>query len=66
MNLSGGNKQVDINQSGSASHMANVTLSGQPTNLNLTQQGSTQQFYSIQFNCATAGGCAAISVTQGK
>lgn len=66
VNLSGGNKTVDITQQGSASHMASVTLSGQPTSLNLTQSGSTQQFYSITHNCATAGGCSAITVTQGN
>jgi hypothetical protein len=64
--LSGGNKNVDILQQGSAGHMAKVELSGNPTNLNLTQSGSTQQFYSIQHTCATAGGCAAITVTQGQ
>jgi hypothetical protein len=64
--LSGGNKNVDILQQGSANHMAKVDLSGNPTSLNLTQQGTTQQFYSIQHTCATAGGCAAITVTQGQ
>jgi hypothetical protein len=64
--VSGGNKTVDITQQGSATHMASVTLSGNPTNLNLTQSGTTQQYYSITHNCATAGGCAAITVTQGQ
>lgn len=66
VSLSGGSKTVGINQSGTASHMANIALSGQPTSLNLTQAGSTQQFYSITHNCATAGGCSAITVTQGQ
>lgn len=66
VNLTGGNKTVNINQSGAASHMASVNLSGQSTSLSLTQSGSTQQFYSITHNCATAGGCAAITVTQGQ
>lgn len=66
VNLSGGSKTVNISQSGSAGHMASVTLSGQPTSLTLTQSGGTQQFYSITHNCATAGGCAAITVTQGQ
>lgn len=66
VNLAGGNKNVNILQEGSAAHMANITLSGAPTSLSLTQSGSTQQFYSIQHNCATAGGCAAITVTQGQ
>ncbi len=67
VNLSGGNKTVDILQQGSAGHMASVTLTGvQPASLTLVQAGSTQQFYSITSNCATQGGCAPISVTQGK
>ena len=66
VNLSGGNKNVDILQQGSASHMARIGLSGLPTELSLTQSGGTQNFYSINFNCATAGGCAKITVTQGQ
>jgi hypothetical protein len=65
--LSGSNKSVDILQQGSASHMATVTLTGpQPASLSLTQSGSTQQFYSIQSNCVTAGGCPKITVNQGQ
>ena len=67
VNLSGGNKTVDILQQGSAGHMASVTLTGpQPSSLNLVQAGSTQQYYSITNNCTTAGGCAPITVTQGR
>lgn len=66
INLTGGNKNIDVTQTGSGSHMANVTLSGNPVDLSLTQGGSAQQFYSINYNCATAGGCAKITVTQGQ
>lgn len=66
VNLSGGSKTVDVLQQGSANHMASIFLSGAPTTLSLTQSGSTQQFYSINHTCATAGGCAAITVTQGN
>lgn len=66
INVTGGNKTVDITQQGSGSHMANVTLSGNQTGLSLTQSGSTQQFYSINHNCSTSGGCGTISVTQGQ
>jgi len=67
VSVSGGNKEVDILQQGSASHMANVTLTGpQPASIGLTQSGSTQQFYTINYNCATAGGCAKITVNQGQ
>jgi hypothetical protein len=64
--LTGGSKTVDIIQEGTGSHMTNINLSGNPTGLSLTQSGSTQQFYSITHNCATAGGCSAITVTQGN
>lgn len=66
VNLSGGNKSVDITQTGSAAHMASVSLTGYSQGLTLSQTGSTQQFYSITSNCATAGGCAAITVRQGN
>jgi hypothetical protein len=66
VNLRGGNKIVDITQRGSGNHMTSTTLTGLPTELSLTQSGATQQFYSINFNCATAGGCPKITVTQGQ
>jgi hypothetical protein len=65
LNLSGGNKTVDITQQGSANHMADITLSGAGArSLNLNQQGSTQQFYSINSSCASS--CQAITVIQGQ
>ena len=66
VNLSGGNKNVDILQQGSGNHQAKVGLTGLPVDLSLSQTGSTQQSYSINFNCATAGGCQKISVSQGQ
>jgi F5/8 type C domain len=64
--LSGGNKNVDITQQGAVGHMAKVTLSGTGTDLSLTQSGNTQNYYSITHNCTTVGGCAPITVTQGR
>lgn len=64
--VSGEPKTVDITQQGSAAHMASINLSGNSTGITLEQTGSEQQFYSIMFNCATAGGCAPISVQQGQ
>ena len=64
--LAGGNKHVDITQQGNGNHMAKVGLTGMPTDLSLTQSGNTQQSYSINFNCATSGGCPKITVTQGQ
>ena len=64
--LSGGSKSVDVTQQGSGNHQASITLTGQPVSLGLTQSGSTSQYYSVNFNCATPGGCAAISVQQSQ
>lgn len=65
LTVSGGNKTVDITQQGSAAHMADITLSGAGArSLNLNQQGTTQQFYSINSTCASS--CQAITVIQGQ
>lgn len=65
LNISGGNKTIDITQQGSAGHMADINLSGAGArSLNLIQQGTTQQFYSINSTCAS--NCQSISVTQGQ
>jgi hypothetical protein len=65
LDLSGGNKTVDITQQGSANHMADITLSGAGArSLNLNQQGTIQQFYSINSTCASS--CQAITVIQGQ
>lgn len=66
VNLLDGNKTVNILQQGTGNHMADITLSGQPVGLSLQQSGATQQFYSINFNCATFGGCQPIQVQQGQ
>ena len=57
---------MSVQQTGYAAHTGTVTLSGSdPTTLNLTQQGSTAQSYSLSQNCITVGGCS-VSVTQGN
>jgi hypothetical protein len=66
IDLSGGNKHVDILQQGAANHMTDIKLSGQPVDLSLEQSGATQQYYSINFNCTTVGGCLPIQVRQGQ
>jgi len=58
--------ETTIVQSGSGSHNSQITIQGnQPTTLNLTQQGGTNQTYSLTQNCFTTGGCT-VSVTQGN
>jgi len=59
------NSVTNITQKGSASHNSQITLQGnQPTTLNLLQQGSINQAYTITNSCYTAGGCT-LNVTQG-
>ena len=66
ISVSGSNKTVNILQQGSAAHMAQVGLSGNPTSIDISQTGATQNFFSITHSCATAGGCAPITVQQGN
>ena len=55
---------VDIEQKSTGAHSATITLSGTyATTLDLLQQGSTAQSYSLTQSCATLGGCS-ISVIQ--
>lgn len=69
INLQTNNDGNDIilRQKGSgAQHTASITLSGtDPTTLNLLQQGTTTQTYSLTQTCYTVGGCS-VSVTQGQ
>ena len=58
--------EVDVKQKDSANHNAQIRLQGtQPTILNLLQQGSTNQSYTITNTCYTAGGCT-VNLTQGN
>ena len=58
---------ITLRQKGSgANHTAYISLSGSdPTTLNLLQQGTTTQSYSLSQNCVTVGGCS-VTVTQGN
>ena len=58
--------QVDLMQKDGANHNAQIRLQGtEPTTLNLLQQGSTNQSYSLTQNCFTVGGCT-VNVSQGN
>jgi hypothetical protein len=55
-----------VAQKDSGAHTATVDLGGSyHTDLNLVQQGSTSQSYTLTQNCQTSGGCG-ISLTQGN
>jgi hypothetical protein len=56
----------DIIQKDSGAHTATIDLTGSyHTDLSLTQQGSTNQSYSLTQNCQTSGGCT-VGITQGN
>lgn len=67
LTLSGNSNNATVTQSGSGSHHATIALTnaGGASSINLTQQGSTNQVYSIQQTCANSAGCS-VSVTQGN
>lgn len=64
--MSGNGHTANITQSGTATQKAtiNLTNAGGSSILNLTQQGSTGQQYSIMQQCANLNGCS-VTVTQG-
>ena len=56
----------EVMQKGDGDHTAVINLFGsEHTDVSLTQQGNTNQSYSMTQTCQTAGGCS-ISVTQGN
>lgn len=65
LSLTGNGHTVNATQEGAGNHAAtiNLTNSGGAATLNLNQGGSTNQVYSIQQSCATAGGCVT-TITQ--
>ena len=66
LTINNSNNDVDIIQKGSATHSATITLNGSyGTDLDLMQQGSTAQSYSLTQSCATVSGCS-VAVTQGN
>lgn len=67
LKLMGNGHNVNALQQGAGNHAATIDLtnSGGASTLNMTQQGSTAQIYSIQQSCATAGGCST-TIVQGQ
>ncbi len=60
----GSDQTVDITQDGSGNHNASVSMSGYTSGLDLTQDSSTGQTYSINQNCVNANGCGTTTITQ--
>jgi hypothetical protein len=66
LHTSSDGNQVSLEQIGNnAEHNASISLRGtHPTTLNMVQQGTTTQNYSLTQTCITVGGCS-VSITQG-
>ena len=64
--LTGNNNSATVTQTGTGTHRATINLQNVlgASVLNLTQQGSTGQQYSIMQQCANLQGCS-VTVTQG-
>ena len=60
----GNDQTVDITQDGSGNHNASISMSGYESGLDLTQDSSTGQVYSINQNCVNANGCGTTTITQ--
>ena len=60
----GNNQTVDITQDGSGNHNASISMSGYDSGLDLTQDSSTGQVYSINQNCVNANGCGTTTIVQ--
>lgn len=65
--LTGNGHTLDVEQTGTGAHNAEITLINgtAPSTVNLLQQGSTDQSYSLEQTCYTTGGCT-VDVTQGN
>ena len=65
--LTGNGHTLDVEQTGTGAHNAEITLinGSAPSTVNLLQQGSTSQSYSLEQTCYTTGGCST-TVTQGN
>ena len=60
----GSDQTVDITQDGTGNHNASVSMTGYASGLDLTQDSSTGQTYSINQNCLISTGCGTTTVTQ--
>ena len=67
LKLTGNGHNVNALQQGTGNHAATIGLTnaGGSSTLNMTQQGSTAQTYSIQQSCATPLGCST-TIVQGQ
>ena len=60
----GSNQTVDVTQDGTGNHNASISMDGYAAGLDLTQDGSTGQTYSLEQTCLNANGCGTTTLLQ--
>ena len=60
----GSDQTLSVTQEGSGDHAATIALDGYESSLQLNQNSSTSQTYSIDQTCGNANGCSTTVVTQ--
>ena len=60
----GSDQTLSVTQEGSGNHAATIALDGYESSLQLNQNSSTSQTYSIDQTCGNANGCGTTVVTQ--
>jgi hypothetical protein len=60
----GSDQTLSVTQEGSGNHAATIALDGYSTSLQLNQNSSSNQTYSIDQTCANANGCGTTTITQ--
>jgi len=60
----GSDQTLSVTQEGSGNHAATIALDGYSTSLQLNQNSSSNQTYSIDQTCANANGCGTTIITQ--
>ena len=60
----GSDQIVDITQDGSGNHNASISMDGYAAGLDLTQDSSTGQTYSLDQTCLNANGCGTTTLLQ--
>ena len=60
----GSNQTVDVTQDGTGNHNASISMDGYAAGLDLTQDGSTGQTYSLDQTCLNANGCGTTTLLQ--
>jgi hypothetical protein len=65
LKVTGSGHSIMLEQKDLGQHAARIEVinNGGASNINILQQGNTNQIYSIQQSCATAGGCS-VTITQ--